>query len=352
MDPHSPLVLATPPPFHIVEFSGPVLLADVLHWGLFGALTVQLYLYYEAFPHDRLPTKCLVYGVYAIELVETILITHDAFASFGYGFGSLAALTRIDFDWLDIPIMSGLVAFLGQSFYAYRVYVLSKSLFVPVLILIVSLTSSVGAFLTGAFILEAGNLALLNNRKISAAAGVWCGASALCDIIIAVGMTYYVSFLFSSLLILSDLELLLELSKKITGFRQTQALVSKVIRLTLETGSLTALVAVTNLTLFFAFPGRAYYVTAAGVLPTLYANCILVVLNARCQILGGRATYASSTDFSSTSSYLRNVGTHAASANDTHPVMTHREVLSDTAMYDRVQMKSMGINARDVGTCV
>ncbi|KAJ7467581.1 hypothetical protein FB451DRAFT_1092766, partial [Mycena latifolia] len=270
--------LAAAPAFHIVEFSGPVLLADVLHWGLFGALTVQLYLYYEAFPNDRLPTKCLVYGVYAIELVETILITHDAFASFGYGFGSLAALTKIDFDWLDIPIMGGLVAFLGQSFYAYRIYVLSKSLFVPVLILIVSLTSTVGAFLTGAFSLEAGNLALLNNRRISAAGGVWCGASALSDIMIAVGMTYY-------------------LSKKITGFRQTHALVSKVIRLTLETGSLTALVAVTSLTLFFAFPSQAYYATAAGVLPTLYANCILVVLNARCRILGGRATHSSSTDF-------------------------------------------------------
>jgi hypothetical protein len=68
-------------------------------------------LYYLAFPRDRLSTKCLVYGVYAIELVETILITHDAFATFAYGFGDISAFTKIGFDWLTIPIMSGLGVF-------------------------------------------------------------------------------------------------------------------------------------------------------------------------------------------------------------------------------------------------
>jgi hypothetical protein len=65
-------------------------------------------LYYEAFPNDRLVNKWLVYTVYALELVQTILITHGFFAIFGFGFADPAALLNVDFGWLAIPIMSGL----------------------------------------------------------------------------------------------------------------------------------------------------------------------------------------------------------------------------------------------------
>jgi len=294
---------ALPPGFRVVEFSGPLLVGELLHWALFGTLSVQLYLYYSAFPNDRLSTKCLVYGVYALEVVETILITHDSFAAFGYGFGDISALFK--------------------AFYAYRVHVLSKSYLVPGLIVLVSLTSSIGGFITGAFSQEAGNLALLNTRKISVAAGVWCGASALGDIIIAVCMTYY-------------------LSKQDTGFRQTRVLVSKVIRLTIETGSLTALVAVTAVVLFIAFPGRGYFTTATTVVPKLYANSILVVLNARIEILGGRATYTTSMDAISTPSYLRNTPTDGATTNGAGSarfITISREVRSD----GDVEMKAMAV---------
>ncbi|KAF8133565.1 hypothetical protein K438DRAFT_1739065 [Mycena galopus ATCC 62051] len=316
-----------PPGFHVVELSGPLLLADFLLWGLFGTLSVQMYLYYLAFPKDRLSTKCLVYGVYTLELVETIIITRDAFATFGYGFSDISALNKINFNWLTIPVMSGLVAFIGQFFYAYRVYVLSKSHFIPVLIVVVSLISSIGGFITGGFAFQAGDLTHLN-QKTHVAVGVWCGASALSDIIIAVCMTYY-------------------LSKRDTGFRQTRVLVSKVVRLTIETGSLTALAAVINLTLFFAFPDRTYYTVPAALMPKLYANSILIILNARFQIVGGRATYASAMDVMSTPTYLRNTETDAGTRNHgsqpSHWVTIDREVMSDGVVDEKIEMKGIAI---------
>ncbi|KAJ7669125.1 hypothetical protein B0H17DRAFT_1209687 [Mycena rosella] len=318
-----PPALAVPPGFQIVQFSGPLLIADLLHWGLFGTLSVQVYLYYQAFPNDKLSTKSLVYLVYALELVETILITHDSFSAFGYGFGDLLAITKVDYDWLSIPVMSGVVAFIGQAFYAWRIYLLSKSWVISALIVITALTSSVGAFFTGAFVLEAGNLALLNTRKVSVAAGVWCGASALSDVIIAVCMTYY-------------------LSKRDTGYRQTHVLISRIIRLTIETGSLTALVAVASLGLFFGYPGHTYYVTATALIPKLYANSMLVVLNSRFQILGGRATYTSSMDLMSTPDHLRHTGTDAGSG-PAHVVRINREFESDGALPDQVEMKGMRV---------
>ena len=75
----------------------------------------------------------------------------------------------------------------------------------------VSLTSSVAGTITGVYCFQADDVTELNNRKMYIAVGVsacqlrppvfnmltytqiWCGASALCDIIIAICMTYYVS---------------------------------------------------------------------------------------------------------------------------------------------------------------
>ncbi|KAJ7801535.1 hypothetical protein B0H13DRAFT_2389984 [Mycena leptocephala] len=334
-------ISALPPGVPVVELSGPLIVAYLLHWGLFGSLTIQLFLYYQAFPKDKVSSKCLVYGIYMVEFVQTMLVTHDAFAMFGFGFGNVAALTNMHFDWLTVPIMSGLVAFVGQSFYAYRLHILSKSYVLPIFILAVSLSSTVGGIITGVFSFRAGDVTLLNNRKTSTAVGVWCGGSALSDILIAIFMTYYLA--------MSD-----------TGFRQTHVLISKLIRLTIETGSVTAVVALANLILFFAFPGHTYYTTPALLMPKFYANTILAVLNARIQIVGGRATYVSTSDFTevlSNSSYVRQRlgqsndtgggGNANATLRNVPLVEINKEVFSDRDADERVEMKPMGRSRDD-----
>ncbi|KAF7356443.1 hypothetical protein MVEN_00977400 [Mycena venus] len=239
---------------------------------LFATLTVQTYLYYLAFPDDKILTKCLVYGVYAIELVQVILGFQAAFTTFGYGFGSLVALTDIHNNWLTAPVITGLVSLIGQCFYAYRLHILSQSWGIPAVIVVTSLASSSGAFVAGAFAKRAGNVIKLNTRAISTSMGVWLGGSALTDVIIAVCMTYY-------------------LSTHDTQFRQTRAVVHKLIRLIIETGTLTALMALTTLIVFFVFPGQGYYATPTAIMPVLYGNTIVLVLNSRFQIVGGRSTH-------------------------------------------------------------
>lgn len=88
--------------------------------------------------------KLLVYGVYTIETIQTILITHDAHEGYARGFGNLAALDSAHYEWLAVPILSGigmlylcfsqlvlncsfLVSCIVQLFYAYRVWLLSRS---------------------------------------------------------------------------------------------------------------------------------------------------------------------------------------------------------------------------------
>ncbi|KAK0459324.1 uncharacterized protein EV420DRAFT_315280 [Desarmillaria tabescens] len=270
-------MLTVPAGYPIEKLSGPLIVACFLHWGLFGTLSLQLYLYYLAFPKDKRSTKCLVYGINIVEFGQTVIVTHDAFTVFGYGFGDVEILTDMHSNRLTVPVMSAVAACVGQVFYAYRIFILSKSQTVPILIACLSLTSSVAGIITGVYSFEAGNITKLNNQKTSIAVGIVCGVSALCDIIIAFCMTYY--------LMRCDI-----------GSRQTRILVTKLIRLTIEMGSVTAVITLLNLVLFFAFPHQTFYGTPALIMPKLYANTVFMVLNSRIRIMSGRDTYASSTD--------------------------------------------------------
>ncbi|KAF7369279.1 hypothetical protein MVEN_00255700 [Mycena venus] len=284
-----------------------------------------------------MPIQCLVYTVYLLEVIQTILMTHDAYTNFGTGFGNTETLRGVHFDWLTIPITSGIgavlsmvdvsmfmltlssVAFIGQTFYAYRVYILSKSPCIPVLIVAVSLLSGVSGILIGSFQRQVGVVPPPHTRENSVVSALWLGGAALSDFIIAVSVTYY-------------------LLKNDTGFRRTHMLIIKLIRLTIETGSLTAAVALINLALFFAFPGRPYFFTAGAVLPKLYANTIFAVLNSRFQIMGGRGF--TSMDLSYHQSILQNHSRTGDAARSQPPVVTiTREIFSDRELNDLVEMK-------------
>lgn len=67
--------------------------------------------YYLAFPKDRTVIKSLVYGVYVIQTVQTILVTHDAFNGYAKGYGRATVLNSAQLEWLAVPIFSGIGMF-------------------------------------------------------------------------------------------------------------------------------------------------------------------------------------------------------------------------------------------------
>ncbi|KAK0196629.1 hypothetical protein F5146DRAFT_921507, partial [Armillaria mellea] len=106
-------------------------------WGYLEDVKQMSDVYYLAFPNDRKFTKYLVYGVYIVEFVQTILVTHSTLSVFGYGFGEMDTLTARNFNWLTVPIMSAVASCVGQGFYAFRIHILSKSQIVPIFIVCV-----------------------------------------------------------------------------------------------------------------------------------------------------------------------------------------------------------------------
>ncbi|KDR72270.1 hypothetical protein GALMADRAFT_253096 [Galerina marginata CBS 339.88] len=264
--PPSPLT-----PAELGRIAGPLLIGYILNWGLFGVLSMQVYVYYLAFPKDRAPFKALVCGAYLLEATQTFLFTTSAFRTFAFGFGNPAILNEVDILWFSVSIMGGMVAFVAQSFYAYRIMVLSSSKIVAGLIMLLACFSLAGAIAIGVQTKNAVLFSNLPGRSSFITAGIWEGGSAACDVLIAVSMTYY-------------------LNRYDSQVKQTKALVRKITRLTIETGALTAAVAILTLILTF-LPGHpTYYQTTISVLGKLYSNSMMASFNSRANLGSSEST--------------------------------------------------------------
>ncbi|KAK1222345.1 hypothetical protein PQX77_014823 [Marasmius sp. AFHP31] len=259
-------------PPSIATATGPLLLGYLCNWGLFGALSVQIYLYYNAFPNDALKFQILVYGVYIIELVQTILVTHDVFAIFAYGYGNMDALDNVHLYWFHGCTVPGFVGFMVQTCFAYRIFLLSRSKAISIIITITALTELAASQASAFYVKRNGTWSnVANDKTMVPAVGIWLGGNAFCDILVALSMTYV-------------------LSKYNGGFTETRNRVNRIIRLTMETGSLTALFTLLHLILFVVVPSKNYHMTPDICLAKLYSNSLLVAFNSRIQINNARGS--------------------------------------------------------------
>ena len=66
-----------------------------------------------------------VYGLVLLETAQTVMVTNDAFQWFVYGFGNMIELSKPTTSSVDAPMMDGLVAFIVQVFFSWRIWVSS-----------------------------------------------------------------------------------------------------------------------------------------------------------------------------------------------------------------------------------
>ena len=101
-------------------------------------------LFHLAFSKDRVYMKCLVYGIYFLEFVQSVLIVETGFRTFVTSYGDVQVFNRIETVWLSVPILTaiGTFHFVGherltlichqdtffvQGFYAHRISILARS---------------------------------------------------------------------------------------------------------------------------------------------------------------------------------------------------------------------------------
>ncbi|KAG9018563.1 hypothetical protein FRB90_011392 [Tulasnella sp. 427] len=77
------------------------------------------------------------------------------------------------------------------------------------------------------------------------------------------------------------------LAKANSGFSQTDDVISKLIRTTVETGAVTATAATAELILFLVYKTNNLHMIPALALAKLYTNTLLATLNARSEVFNG-----------------------------------------------------------------
>ncbi|KAG1905156.1 uncharacterized protein F5891DRAFT_944525, partial [Suillus fuscotomentosus] len=219
--------------------------------------------YHQAGFQDNRLIKPIVYGLFVLETLQLIMATHDSFHTLALGWGNDGDLLDVWLSWFDLPVLTGITSATIQCFYAWRLYILSKSLVLAITIAAIALVQGSAAMAEGIQIFISQNVPGTQDDTFkTTAVCVWLGGTALCDIIICCAMFYF-------------------LSKSRTGFRATDSLLNKLIRITIETGMLTAIIAIIELILFLTFKHNFYHVVPAFMLSKLYSNSFLVLLNSR-----------------------------------------------------------------------
>ncbi|KJA22100.1 hypothetical protein HYPSUDRAFT_202365 [Hypholoma sublateritium FD-334 SS-4] len=264
---------ATPPftlPPNVAAIVGPQLLGGVLSWGLYGIFSTQVYMYSQTFSNDARMIKVLVFAVFVALTVQMIMLMDNLWRVYAAGFGDLASFDLVDTTWFSVIVIEGIVAFAVQSFYAWRISIISGKKLPTVLIMLAALVSIVAAMISAGHSELARLDSRLDVRSMVFETNVWQASSATCDVIIAVCMIYY-------------------LKKRVPDKEELGAstaihnVVNKIIRITIETGTFTAVVNIVTLALniISSKDEKFYFQCALATLTGTYATAFMAVLNSR-----------------------------------------------------------------------
>ncbi|KAK0477641.1 hypothetical protein IW261DRAFT_1608969 [Armillaria novae-zelandiae] len=264
-------------PSELYKLTGPLLIGCFLSLVLYGILCDQVYIYYISFPKDNLTPKMIVYLLWVTETAQTAATIYYTFDTFCYKFGNLGGLDDVAATWFTIPIMSGLVGCIAQLFYAWRMYQFSKKArWLCITLSVIAFIQFSAAICCGIQVRNSGHYSNLQNSSgVKVTAIIWLGGSVLCDTAIALCMTYL-------------------LCRAQTGLKSTQVLLSRLMRLSIETGTVTAVFAILDMILYLTSQNNNYYTVPANCLVKVYSNAVLAVCNSRMtgRIRGGREDIA------------------------------------------------------------
>ncbi|KAJ7190448.1 hypothetical protein GGX14DRAFT_483128 [Mycena pura] len=252
----------TPPPNDptrndIIWLAGPRLLGLLFNWGLLGVLTTQVYIYNVNFPKDKRVSKAIVYIVYVLDWAQTCSATYDAFQWFVYGWGDIPTLYGVFTDFLNVPILSSIIGSIVQIFFGWRIWVISQSRITFAVVVLLS-GLQLGASGVAGYHLYQDASEVTRSAGLVRAVGIRLGASFMVDAVIAISMTYFL------------------VRSRGEAMGRMNGVLTRLIRLTVETGTITAIAAIMDLLFFLIAHNALHQVTAILVL----FNNRLVMANA------------------------------------------------------------------------
>ncbi|KAI1787207.1 hypothetical protein LXA43DRAFT_1030456 [Ganoderma leucocontextum] len=244
---------------------GPPFIGDLLAWMLFGVSIVQLYIYHTSFSRDPIAIQAAVYGIFLLDVFQSIIVAVAGWQVFVTGWGRSINLEYPGWSFPATPIVSVIISASVQTFYAWRIYRLGGWRVVPLAIVITGFTSAAGAFSFSILFTFKKNIETFHETIMYSLTIVWLGVGAFTDILIMASMFY----------------LLYTAKRRITHFESSEFIVNRLMRLTVETGLACALTALLELALFLGLPQTNVHIMFATFLSKVYSNTFMTSLNSR-----------------------------------------------------------------------
>ncbi|KAJ7144290.1 hypothetical protein C8R44DRAFT_846167 [Mycena epipterygia] len=245
----------------IIWLAGPRLIGLLFNWGFLGILTAQVYIYHVNFPKDKRILKVIVYVVYLLDWAQTCSATYDACQWFVYNWGVVPDLYLRYTGFLNIPFFSSLIGAIVQIFYGWRIWILSRSKIFFVVICVLAFLQ-LGAGIATAYYMFNDASEIARDPHMVRAVGVRMGGTALVDTVISIAMTYYL------------------LRGRIGALAPLNNVMTRLVRLTMETGTIVVVVALLDLVLYLEEHNTLHQAFGV-VLGKLYSNSLLVLFNNR-----------------------------------------------------------------------
>ncbi|KAJ7088037.1 hypothetical protein B0H15DRAFT_842123 [Mycena belliarum] len=228
-----------------------------------GILSMQAYIYYEAFPEDSLRMKALVGVVWILDFVHLILICQSVYHYLVTNWGNEAALgvTTIELD-LHLIFLS-VATILCQGFFLRRVWIFSNgNRFLTGALLAACLTTvALDTSLTISTISHDSLDTITSHDAGGEVIGVFAVGAAV-DLAIAIILCFY-------------------LQREPVTFGRTHFVVARVIAYTVATGLATSFVALACLVVYLVLPKTLIFLAIHFSLGRMYSNALLATINSR-----------------------------------------------------------------------
>ncbi|KZP05237.1 hypothetical protein FIBSPDRAFT_1054203 [Athelia psychrophila] len=238
---------------------GPMLIGTVLDILLYGIMIAQVHTYFATFPKDRKWFKCLVLFLLVADTANVVFDVVYVYRSLILHFGDAPYLMKADWVFATDPVMTGIIASSVQFFFAWRIKVITNSTLATIFVALGSLTGLLASIGTSVAIGIVPNF--VDFIKFEVIVIVWLVAAVVTDVSIAIALTYYL--------------------KSKTGFSSaSNDIVNKIIRLTVQTGAITAIWATIDLIVYLTDNTGTHLIFNVP-LSKLYSNSLMSSLNTR-----------------------------------------------------------------------
>ncbi|KZV72276.1 hypothetical protein PENSPDRAFT_733589 [Peniophora sp. CONT] len=249
-----------------ITIQGPILLGVGLNLLLYGVNCCQVYRYlagHAAKGNAGIWSSCFVTSLLLLDTLCIIFNGWYIYRTLITHFGDAEYLLQSDWT-LNIELFfAGIVGLLTQGFFGHRVRKVTGSSLSAFVVWTLSVIQFVATVITGAIAFKKPQfLEFLNDARVKALVIVWLIASVACDAIITSALVLY-------------------LRRQKIGFVDSDRLIDRIVRLTVQTGLISTIVVSLDLILYLFYHKQALHLMVNLVIINVYINSTLCSLNAR-----------------------------------------------------------------------